>query len=97
VPDDVETLDILWRADNAFRQAEADRKVLKIGRRGHHDGVRGAVVDERDRHLGRNGAGMVTDAARRNLDRADRNGGVGHGYSAACSGAMRRLDLEKAW
>ena len=38
-------------ATTALGHAEADRQVLEIGRRSHHDDVRASVVDERDRHL----------------------------------------------
>ena len=93
--DDIQALDLVQGADNALGQAEADRKILEVGRRRHHDCVGRAVIDEGDRHLLRDAAVMVHDGLRRDLRRTGVDGSVAHGAirplpPARCAGLIGR-------
>ena len=78
VLDDLELLDLAGMRDDPLAQAEADGKVLEIRRGAHHDGLRGAVIDERDRHLYRQLALLRDAAGLGDLDRCRANRGLRH-------------------
>jgi hypothetical protein len=80
--DDIEPHNLVLRGDDALGQAEADSEVLQVRGRGHHHGMRGAVVDQRHRHLIRHRTRVLGDGRGRHLDTADGDGAFG-GYSAA--------------
>jgi hypothetical protein len=45
---DVDPVALARPHDDLFAERKAKGEVFQVGRRGHHDGVRDAVVDERD-------------------------------------------------
>ena len=60
---DLDLVQVVPGADQLLGQAEAEGEVLQILRRGHHDDVRNAVVDHRDRNLLGDGLRMLHRAA----------------------------------
>ena len=49
--DDFQIVDLAATPDHAFTQAETEREIFKVGRRGQHHGMRDAVIDQRHRHF----------------------------------------------
>ena len=90
--DDIELADVGGRSDDAFGKAEAERKIVEILRRRHHDRIGAAVIAESDGGLFRHQAFAVSRAGASPDCAVDRAAGVRMRYSAASTvAAMRRL------
>ena len=88
--DDFERGDFLTRLHDSFAEAEADREVVEVLRRAHHDGIGAAVIGERQRGLFRNRTRSLAEARISPYQTVDGANRIAHGYSAASSGAIRR-------
>jgi hypothetical protein len=92
VLDDFELADVGGGSDEAFGEAEAERKVLEILRRCHHHRIGTAIIAQRDGGFLGNDAfagGEALTAPDRAVNRGRR---LAHRYSAASTvAAMRRL------
>ena len=90
-------LDLARRRNDALGEAEAERKILEILRRRHHHRIGRAVEGEGHRGFFRNGPFARREPRAAPAMPFDLAGWVEHRfYSAASTGAMRRLSRAKS-